>query len=78
MGAFEDLEIHYAIEDIEDIKDVVEQLQTMIQSAEAHPKALPQIMDAMQSILLMAAMRMTKRLAARSDEIEKLIKDDEL
>ena len=78
MGAFEDLEIHYAIEDIEDIKDVVEQLQTMVQSAEAHPKALPQIMDAIHSILLMAVIRMKRRLAARSDEIEKLIKDDEL
>lgn len=78
MGAFEDLEIHYAIEDLEDMKDVVEQLQTMIQSAEAHPKALPQVMEAMQSILLMAIIRMKRRLAARSDEIEKLVKDDEL
>lgn len=78
MGAFEDLEIHYAIEDLEDMKDIAVQLRTMIEAAEAQPKALPRIMDAMHSILLMAAMRMGKRLAARSDEIEKLIKDDEL
>lgn len=78
MGAFEDLEIHYAIEDLEDMKDIAVQLRTMIEAAEAQPKALPRIMDAMHSILLMAAMRMEKRLAARSDEIEKLIKDDEL
>ena len=78
MGAFEDLEIHYAIEDLEDMKDIAVQLRTMIEAAEAQPKALPRIMDAIHSILLMAIIRMKRRLAARSDEIEKLIKDDEL
>lgn len=75
MRGFKDLEIHYAIEDIEDLKGSIEQLQTMIKAAEDHPEAMPRIADACIAIVILAVARFNQRLKARNEELEKLIED---
>lgn len=75
MGTFDDLEIHYAIEDLEDLKDTVVQLQTMLEAAESNPMAMPMIMEAIHAVLMLAVQRLTERLRIREAEIDRLVED---
>jgi len=77
MTPAQEMRLHYAIEDLEDLTDTVEQMQIAIKAAKDHPKDMPLIMRTAYFALAYAVNCYTGRNNIRNEEMERLGIGDE-
>lgn len=72
IDAAQEMRLHYAIEDLEDLQTTLEQLQIAIKAATEHPADMPLINRAAYFMLASAVNRHTGRNNIRNEEMERL------
>lgn len=77
MTPAQEMRLHYAIEDLEDLTDTVEQMQIALEAAKDHPMDMPLIIRAAYLALASAVNRYTGRNNIRNEEMERLGIGDE-